>query len=70
MHFTSMAERPVLSGTYMDTYNSSLFNFTTNLFTINVWVKPTASYNHYLMQNSAVPEAEKFDRFHSVSEGI
>jgi len=36
---------------YIDTSNSVLFNFTTNLFTINLWVEPTGSYNHYLLQN-------------------
>jgi hypothetical protein len=30
---------------------SAAFDFTTNLFTINLWVEPTSSYNHYLMQD-------------------
>jgi hypothetical protein len=37
--------------TYINTDNSTAFDFTTNLFTINLWVEPTSSYNHYLMQN-------------------
>jgi hypothetical protein len=34
----------------MDTADSTSFNFTTNLFTINIWVEPTSSTNHYFMQ--------------------
>jgi len=30
---------------------SAPFDFTTNLFTISLWVEPNSSYNHYLMQN-------------------
>ncbi len=36
--------------TYIDTSNSTLFNFTTNLFTINLWVCPLTE-NGYLMEN-------------------
>ena len=39
---------------YIDTRNSNLFNFTTNLFTLNLWVEPTSSANHYFMQNQDV----------------
>ena len=41
----------VTNSTYITTANSNLFNFTTNLFTINLWVEPTSSSGHYLMQN-------------------
>jgi hypothetical protein len=37
--------------TYITTSNSTVFDFTTNLLTINLSVEPTSSYNHYLMQN-------------------
>jgi hypothetical protein len=36
--------------TYIDTSNTVLFNFTTNLFTINLWVRPQAGYGT-LMDN-------------------
>jgi hypothetical protein len=38
------------TGTFIDTSNSTLFNFTTNLFTINLWVMPLTE-NGYLMEN-------------------
>jgi hypothetical protein len=36
---------------YIDTRLSAPFDFTTNLFTVNLWVEPTSSTNHFLMQN-------------------
>ena len=39
--------------TYLDTSNAVLFNFTTNLFTINLWVCPLAA-NGCLMENGTV----------------
>jgi hypothetical protein len=36
--------------TYIDTSNSVLFNFTTNLFTINLWVRPLTA-NGCLLEN-------------------
>jgi hypothetical protein len=45
MHFNGTA-------VYIDTSNSTLFNFTTNLFTINLWVMPLTE-NGYLMENGA-----------------
>jgi len=36
--------------TSLDTGNNSLFNFTTNLFTLNMWVRPL-TYNPILMGN-------------------
>jgi hypothetical protein len=38
------------TASYIDTTISSNFNFTTNLFTINLWVRP-ATRNGFLMQN-------------------
>lgn len=43
LHFNGTA-------TYIDTSNSTLFNFTTNLFTINLWLMPLTA-NGYVMQN-------------------
>jgi hypothetical protein len=37
-------------GTYIDTSNSVLFNFTTNLFTVNFWARPMTA-NGNLMEN-------------------
>jgi hypothetical protein len=38
------------ANSYLDTSNSVLFNFTTNLFTINFWTEPLTA-NGYLMDN-------------------
>jgi hypothetical protein len=43
LHFNGTA-------TYIDTSNTTLFNFTTNLFTINLWLMPLTA-NGYVMQN-------------------
>jgi hypothetical protein len=39
------------SGAYLDTGNSTLFNFTTNSFTINLWLNPS-NYDSYVMGNN------------------
>ena len=39
------------ASSYIDTTNTVLFDFTTNLFTINLWVFPTNSADRFLMQN-------------------
>jgi hypothetical protein len=54
MHFDGGATTGMggeTNGSYIDTTHSTLFNFTTNLFTINLWVRPTQSPDHYIMQN-------------------
>ena len=38
------------ANSYLDTSNSVLFNFTTNLFTINFWIRPLTA-NGYVMEN-------------------
>ena len=54
MHFDGGATTGMggeTNGSYIDTTNSTLFSFTTNLFTINLWVRRTQSPDHYIMQN-------------------
>ena len=54
---TNVASIPATSihfngtATFIDTSNSFLFNFTTNLFTINLWVMPLTA-NGFLLENS------------------
>jgi predicted Zn-dependent protease len=46
--------------TYIDTGNATLFNFTTNLFTINIWARPLTA-NGMLMENEDVNQATGWD---------
>lgn len=39
------------SYSYLDTGDSTNFNFTTNLFTINFWIHPDSGPDRYIMQN-------------------